>query len=1061
VTWTGPIAVRAARLEWSYGANGWGEQEVDIQECTLESAADPVICSFETEIGGRYQITATVSDESGRPNVSQFMRWVSGGQQPPARQVEQEVVTLIPDKDSYQPGDVAHILVQSPFGPAEGLITVSRSGLLTSERFSMAEGSHTLRVPITDDHIPNLHVQVDLAGSAPRTNDQGEEMPGVAPRPAYASGSLNLSIPPLSRTLAVEVAPQEKALEPGGETIVDVSVVDAAGRPVSGAEVALVVVDEAVLALSNYQLADPLGVFYQERPAMLNSSYGRASIVLANPELLSEQTRGQNAVLESTSVMADMALGGAGMEEAEMAFAPTEALAPMAAGAKADESAGAQPISVRINFDPLAAFAPEVRTGADGRARIPITLPDSLTRYRIMAVAVDDDKSFGTAESNLVARLPLMVRPSAPRFLNFGDSFELPVVLQNQTAEPMSVDVVVEAGNIELLESQGRRVTVPANDRIEVRFPAATIMPGTARLQIAAVSGDYADAATSELPVYTPATTEAFATYGVVDEGSVVQPVAPPGGVFPQFGGLEISTSSTALQALTDAVLYLVTYPYDSSDQLASRILGVAALRDVLTAFSAEGLPSPKEMEATVASDIEQLQGLQNHDGGFPYWRRGRDSIPFLTVHVAHALQQARLKGFDVPLEMQQSVLEYLRQIEQHYPEYYGKQARQTTSAYALYVRDLMGDTDRDKAHTLLNDAGLEELSLEAVAWLWLVLNDDPASAAELEAIRRHINNRAVETAGAANFTTDYGDQAYLLHHSNRRTDAIILDALIAGDPESDLIAKVVNGLLAHRTRGRWNNTQENVFVLLALDRYFNTFEDQEPEFVARMWLGDTYAGSHEFSGRSTDRRETTIPMVYLVDEQLGGGEVQDLILSKEGPGRLYYRLGMQYAPDDLNLDALDMGFVVQRSYEAVDDPEDVYQDEDGVWHVKAGARVRVRLSMVADNRRYHVALVDPLPAGLEIVNPALAVSGSIPQDPNTPDYRTGWWWWGTWYGHQNMRDERAEAFTTLLWDGVYDYSYVTRATTPGHFVVPPAKAEEMYSPEVFGRSASDHLIVE
>ncbi len=155
------------------------------------------------------------------------------------------------------------------------------------------------------------------------------------------------------------------------------------------------------------------------------------------------------------------------------------------------------------------------------------------------------------------------------------------------------------------------------------------------------------------------------------------------------------------------------------------------------------------------------------------------------------------------------------------------------------------------------------------------------------------------------------------------------------------------------------------------------------------------------------------------------------------------------------------MGFVVQRSYEAVDDPADVRRDDDGIWHIKAGARVRVQLTMVADNRRYHVALVDPLPAGLEIVNPALAVSGDVPQDPDSPGYRYGWWWWGTWYEHQNMRDERAEAFASLLWDGVYTYSYVARATTPGVFVVPPAKAEEMYSPEVFGRSGSDLVIVD
>jgi len=137
---------------------------------------------------------------------------------------------------------------------------------------------------------------------------------------------------------------------------------------------------------------------------------------------------------------------------------------------------------------------------------------------------------------------------------------------------------------------------------------------------------------------------------------------------------------------------------------------------------------------------------------------------------------------------------------------------------------------------------------------------------------------------------------------------------------------------------------------------------------------------------------------------------------------------------------------VIERRYEAVDDPEDVTRDEDGIWHIKAGARVKVVIKMVADNRRYHVALIDPLPAGLEIINPALTVSQNPPQeDPEARPY--GWWWWGTWYEHQNMRDDRVEAFTSLLWDGVYEYTYYARATTPGTFIVPPTKAEEMYSP--------------
>ncbi len=199
---------------------------------------------------------------------------------------------------------------------------------------------------------------------------------------------------------------------------------------------------------------------------------------------------------------------------------------------------------------------------------------------------------------------------------------------------------------------------------------------------------------------------------------------------------------------------------------------------------------------------------------------------------------------------------------------------------------------------------------MEAIGWLWPVIDNE----SQLEDIRRFVNNHVVETAGAANFTTSYDDQTYLLLSSDRRTDAILLDALIGDNPQSDLIPKVVNGLLAHRTKGRWGNTQENVFVLLALDRYFNTYEAKTPDFVARIWLGDTYAGSSEFRGRTTDIHETLIPMTYVLSETASGGGTQNLIISKDGPGRLYYRLGLRYAPTDLNLKPLDMGFVVQRT---------------------------------------------------------------------------------------------------------------------------------------------------
>jgi hypothetical protein len=189
-------------------------------------------------------------------------------------------------------------------------------------------------------------------------------------------------------------------------------------------------------------------------------------------------------------------------------------------------------------------------------------------------------------------------------------------------------------------------------------------------------------------------------------------------------------------------------------------------------------------------------------------------------------------------------------------------------------------------------------------------------------------------------------------------------------------------------------------------------------------------------------------------------------VLARDGKGSLYYRIGMKYAPDDLQLSPLENGFVVQRKYEAVDNPGDVSRDSSGAWHVRPGARVRIRLSLVAPSRRYHVALVDPIPAGFEILNPELAVTENLPDDMDEEERDWGgedaaWWrWLWSWYDHENLRDDRVEVCTPLLWADVYTYTYYARATTPGTFVVPPARAEEMYAPETFGRTGSDKVVI-
>ncbi len=285
------IKLRAVLLDSTYKKGEWVEEEKDSQEFTLQSGNEAVPFRIVTKTGGTYRITATIRDDEERRNESELTLWVAGGKMLPGNgEVAQETVKLIPNRKDYQAGDVAEILVQAPFYPAEGVMTLQRSGILQTERFTMNTAAHTLKIPIQEAWTPNIHVQVDLVGTTIRNNDKGDPDKSLPNRPAFASGKIELKIPPLQRKLNVTATPRHKALEPGGETTVNVEVKDTTGKAVTNAEITLVVVDEAILALSNYQLRDPLATFYTLRGREVQTQHSRGQVMLAGDKELKKKS---------------------------------------------------------------------------------------------------------------------------------------------------------------------------------------------------------------------------------------------------------------------------------------------------------------------------------------------------------------------------------------------------------------------------------------------------------------------------------------------------------------------------------------------------------------------------------------------------------------------------------------------------------------------------------------------------------------------------------------------------------------------------------------------------
>ena len=1046
------IVQGALRQSSGYATLPLGRELQEEAACTIISAEQPVHCEVGFAEPGLWDFRISTEDSSGRENVTLLQRYVVGNGPLASLEPGRSEIKLVADRDTYKIGDTARILLQAPFLPAYGTVLTNRGGILTHESIEITESQHFLEVPIVESaYLPNLTVSVYLTGVAAGADgtNQGHL--------AAAQGSVDLSIPPVSRELTLEMDLPAVALAPGETAEIEVLVTDPEGNPVPDAEVLLLAVDEAILSLAGYMYNNPIETFYPHRYRRLSSfqlfDHLLQSRNAGNENLEAEFGMGGGAMdmsmrldsAEAPSAMADANSGGASSQSVAFQSEKTGIVAPAA----------------RLDFNPLAVFRPTGATDSEGKFAASWRLPDQVGQYRIVAMATSGPRLYGLSEAALVARLPLQIRAQLPRFLNYGDNAQLQFVVENQTLSDQTVTMFLQSNGLELAYQENGLffdavlMTVPAQSRRLVARPASAAFTGTQQLIVSAFNAQLQDHVQLEIPVFTPAAKESFATYGIVEDEMVLQNFKWPANVHSDFGALSVSVSSTLLNSLADGYLDTFTSQWLSTESLASRIMASSALRDVMPVFSLPDLPSAQEIDKSVQANILKVEDYQNPDGGFPLWPRKAsyaESWPFASVYVLHALIEARAAGYEVSDQVLTNGLSYLVDIRSKFPNYYSQLTRDLIEAYALYIRALQNDVDIKAALRILNSMDWQLQSGEALAWVIQVLSMSAGNEEQVLDIWGFLLDRVEETAGKANFATGYREeQGHLILNSNKRTSAIMLQALIRTQPEIELMPKLVAGLLADRRRGHWGSTQSNVFVILAMRDYYRRFEDIEPDFKGRVWLDETLIYDEAFIGRSLATKQAFLPNAWLAEEQ-----PEKILLQRQGAGRMYYRLGLVYVPIDFLLDPVERGFTVLRSYKGLDDPADVWQDENGVWHIRLGARVGINVTLVAIGPRYHVSLTSPLPAGLELINPVLR--GVSP--PSDPFANPVTWYYGPWYDYQQLLDERAQAVATYLPGGVYEYHLEARATTSGTFVVPPATALEQYTPETFGHTATDRVVV-
>lgn len=1003
------VALELVRRRWTLVRektdDGWRTLSSPVDEvqasCSVVTAAEPVRCALPLSESGQFFVRAASRDARGRSARAAVEFYAIGAGRAGWADNDQRRLELVLDKAEYRVGDTARLLIKNPFLHAEALLTVERAGIYEQRRLSLEGPTPTLEIAVDDRLRPNAFVSVHLlqgvASASPAAAD-------VTPEPGYRIGYAQILVEREARRLGVSVKASSAEYRPGQRAHVDIAVTRAGGEP-HAAELTVYAVDEGVLALTGYQPPDPLAIFTAPRPLAV-------------------------ATLESRDALGRLFLPGFERD-------------------KGSPGGGGGALGVRSNFRSTAFFDPHVETDAQGHASVEFDLPDNLSTFRLMAVAVSADDRYGVGITRFQVNEPLMLRPALPRALRAGDRFQASVIVnaRAEAAGDVNVSLAVTGATLEGPASQ--HVQLAPGESKEARFALLAAVPGEVRFDFTASAAQASDRVTTTRAVASPAALETTAVYGRT-ESAEAQALGDLGALRPDVGGLTLALASTALVGLDAGLGQLVDYPYACTEQLASGLLPLTSLRGLGERY---GLALPADLGAAIEARVGAILARQNGDGGFGLWPDSPEPYPWVSAYALWVLEQAKASGARVPARSLELGVAYLRQ--------WLSEPRQTASQWATAA--LMADTlaalgQPDPQYTAQLFAERAKLPVFARAILLHAAVTGKADAALIDALARELEALVSLHGNKAQLADAEGERLWELFDSAARSEALALWALLAKDPKHPLAEPLARGLLERRQAGRWQSTQESAYALLALDAYRRAAEAEAPRFDAAVWFGREPLFQAGFSDGAAVAKTHSIPMAAL--RQLSG----NLTFEKQGAGSLFYEARLAYAPIALPSAPLERGLSLQKSLRRVDAgslasalaaPFDAAARPASF---AGGDLVLVDVVVGAPSQRHFVVVEDPLPAGFEAVDASLATTSST-LDVNAAGtdadaasgFRSSWF-------RRELRDDRVLFFVDSMPAGLYRYRYLARATSLGRFVVPPTRAEQMYQPEVFGRTEASSL---
>ncbi|HNN90887.1 MAG TPA: alpha-2-macroglobulin family protein [Pseudomonadota bacterium] len=1049
------------------------ERSESAPGCTvsLTASGPDVSCRIGALKSGRYVLRVTGGPEASTARAETTVYVYEKSREPktlPAPPPPPPRLALWLSQDLAQPGDVLSAQISAPW-PISGVLVIARKGVREHLPFSITAASGgrvPLSLPVDDSWVPSVHLRV-IGVRPPKDGDH---------RPEVENAQQIVRVDHAHRRLHVQVeAPPETG--PGTRVPIVVRVRDSGNQRLAEAaqaRIALWAVDEAVLSLTNYQVPDPLPSFIPQTDNGLHSRDEYSAIL--PPYSIEED---DPWLLQHLSGLTGYGSGHGGAVHDSFA----------------NGGIGMVP-AARQRFETTPVFLGDVALGRDGEARIDAQLPDNLTTFRITAVAsarlVDSESPgrFGLGDTRLRVSQPFLVRAALPRLLREGDKATLGALLTNRSGPAGHAEVRMEVHQdsnnpvLTLLSPDRLAQPLPAGELLRLPFVVTARRAGTVEIELTATLRPPPSGPPGTTPSPAPLAdrlrlpftvqrvaprSERFALYGTLDDSQpVALPLALPAAIRRDQGGLSVRTSPSLLRDLDGAAQSLIEYPYGCVEQTSSRLLPLVALGDITrllppTATSPQentggSADKPALVARYIEAGIERLATMQTTSGGFAYWPGGVSPNIYASAYATWVLQLVAATKPAISEVHQRRLADLLQRSGDYLlktfvpPERDGGVALLNAASGSMdVVRAMMAAqvlAEGGRAPASFLSALYEQRANTPVfarALLLLAMHraapDDPRVAS----LRHELLGAVGELSGSAHVKERMLYRMDSLFHSDTRSDAMVLLALLRTQPDHPLVTKLTRGLLDRRRAGGWRNTQENAYALLALAAYGRAFESVEPQLQVQAWLGRDLipGGSLSYTRRSADPVELRLPMPALLSTPQG--DPGPLILARQGSGRLYYRIELSMTPEGpaAEQEARSQDLRISRSLRTARSPQ--------TQEVLLGEPTAIDLQLANRADLSYVAVEVPLPAGLEVLQKnigrgqaSLRISGHA--DP--------------YVSHEELRADRVLLFADYLPAGTHHHTIYVRPTTAGTFVLPAAHAEAMYEPEIHGRTTGATVVV-